>query len=233
MITRNVNINRYDDEYALFGKALPYIAMAIGAGLVFLLGVILRLGMYAQHEWGNTAVVDSAKTITIVLAFSAVVLTAFAWKLFKSRDQFHHHISIQAAITTVLAHVWLVVAVWQDLYDWMFGSTALYLYFFGAAIIGISWCIRRWAYRDPGDSQNEGGESGLDSVFTTIGLGKAQGPEKTAGQRLRQVIGSSWTWIRPKLSKMLKPSYQKLRTSLKSLVAWFMSVRQPKELKEK
>jgi hypothetical protein len=232
MITRNVNINRYDDEYALFGKALPYIAMMIGAGLVFVLGVIIRLGMYAQAQWGNTPVLDSARIVTFVIIGSSILLTALAWRLFKSRDQFHHHISLQAAVTTILAHGWLIVAVWQDMYDWMFGSTALFLYFFGAAVLGLSWCIRRWAYRDPGDSK-EGGEGGLDSVFTTIGLGKAQGPEKTAGRKLLQGINSFWTWTRPRLSKMLKVSYQKSRIYLRNLVVWFTSLRRQQESKEK
>lgn len=212
MSTRNINVNRYDDEYALFGKALPYIAMLIGAGLTFLIAVITRLGMWAQAEWNNTAAHDSAVIITWVIVGSCIILSGLAWKLFHERDKFHHYISWHALVTTILVHAWLIMAIWQDLGEWMFGVPTLYAYFFGGAILGISWCIRRWAFRG---ELSEEGERASD-IWDVIGLGKPQGPEKTLGTRLRQWmmaaklgISSFLIWITAKLSKTLKRNSQK------------------------
>jgi hypothetical protein len=166
--TRNINVTRYDDEYALFGKALPYVAMAIGAGLAFVVALITRLGIYAQQMWNDTAALDSTKMITWIIIVSAILLTALAWKLFRPRDQFHHHISIHAAVTTILIHAWMLMAMWQDIGEWMFGVPTVYAYFFGGGILGVSWCIRRWAYR--GDLEEQENGSG-ENVFAAIGLG--------------------------------------------------------------
>jgi hypothetical protein len=169
MTTRNINVTRYDDEYALFGKALPYVAMAIGAGLAFVVAAITRLGIYAQVMWNNTPAIDSTKTITWIIIVSGVLLAALAWKLFRPRDQFHHFIAIHAAVTTVFIHAWMLMAVWQDLGEWMFGMPTVYAYFYGGGILGISWCIRRWAYR--GDLEEQENDGPGENVFAAIGLG--------------------------------------------------------------
>lgn len=212
--TRNINVSHYDDEYALFGKALPYIAMLIGAGLAFVIAVITRIGIWSQNHWGNMPFEESSKAITWILIVSCVLLSALAWKLFRPRDIVHYYISWHAVVTTILIHAWLIMAVWQDKGDWIFGAPTVYAYFFGGAIVGISWCIRRWAYR--GDMNDEGGESSSD-IWDVIGLGKEQGPEKTLGTeslrwmmaKARWGILSSWTWITARLSKMQKRNSQK------------------------
>ncbi len=165
MSTRNINVNRYEDEYVVFGKALPYLAMLIGAGLVFIAAVITRLGVWAQYSFNNVPAQESNNALTIILCVSCVILTALAWKLFRSRDQIHHYISWHAAITSVLVHAWLIMAVWQDSGEWMFGVPVVYTYFYGGAIIGLSWCIRRWAYRGEEQASSE------SNVFEAIGLG--------------------------------------------------------------
>lgn len=169
MATRNINVTRYDDEYALFGKALPYIAMLIGAGLAFLFAVISRLGVWAQVNWGDTSAVDASQILTFIIVISMLILSALAWKLFRPRDQFHHFISIHAAVTSVLVHVWMIIAIWQDLGEWMFGMPTVYTFFYGAAVLALSWCIRRWAYRGEDNENSSKGEN----PFAAIGLGES------------------------------------------------------------
>ncbi len=167
MPTRNINVTRYDDEYALFGKALPYIAMAIGAGLAFLIAFITRLAIYAQLVWGSTPVEKSSWMITVFIVISMLILSTLAWKLFRPRDQFHHHVAAHAATTSALIHIWLIIAVWQDAGDWMFGVPTLYIYGWGAIVIALSWCIRRWSFRGEDFSEKK-----IDSnPFAAIGLG--------------------------------------------------------------
>jgi hypothetical protein len=205
--TRNINVSRYDDEYALFGKALPYIAMLIGAGLVFALAFITRVGVWYQVEYSAGVAYDSSRTLTWIIVISCVVLCPIAWVLFKKRQQFHPFIAIHAVVTVILCHAWLIMAVWQDMGNWMFGSPTLYAYFYGGAVLGVSWCIRRWAYREVVDEGGEGNNTA--DLFDTIGLGKARGPERTVGLRLSLAIRSSWTWTTQRLLRMLRRNSQK------------------------
>lgn len=209
MSTRNINVTRYDDEYALFGKALPYIAMLIGAGLAFLIAVLTRLGVWAQAEWNNTPAQESSEVLTWIISISCIILSVLAWKLFRDRDQFHHYISWHALITTVLIHGWLIMAVWQDMGEWMFGVPTLYVYFFGASVLGISWCIRRWAFR----GEVVESEEKRSDIWEVIGLGKEQSPDQTLGKRLSHLkttamsaINLSWIWIIARLLKTRRKS---------------------------
>jgi len=205
--TRNVNINRYEDEYALFGKALPYIAMLIGSGLVFLLAVVTRLGIYSQDRWNHTPPDDSTKMVVWIIIISCVLLSALGWKLFRPRDQFHHYVSVHVLITSILVHAWLLMAVLQNQGEWMFGMPTVYAYFYGGAVLGLSWCIRRWSFR--GEINGEEMTNNSSDIWEVIGLGKAQGPERTLGSRfIRQTttkaksgISSLWIWIIVRLSK--------------------------------
>src|SRR3954468_977272 len=118
--TRNINVSHYDDEYALFGKALPYIAMLIGAGLAFVIAVVTRLGIWAQMNWGDASAHDSSQVLTWIIVGSMIILSALAWKLFRPRDIVHYYISWHAVVTTILVHVWLIMAIWQNMGEWMF-----------------------------------------------------------------------------------------------------------------
>lgn len=178
MSTRNINVSRYEDEYALFGKALPYIAMLIGAGLAFFIGVLSRLGIWAQSQWGDTSAHDSSVMLTWIIIISGVLLSAIAWKLFRPRDAVHYYVSWHAVITTVLVHAWLIMALWQDLGEWMFGTPTVYAYFYGGIVLGVSWCIRRWAYREDMGQQEEQG-----NVFAAIGLGEATHLDKNKSHK--------------------------------------------------
>ena len=178
MSTRNINVTRYDDEYALFGKALPYLTMLIGAGLAFAVAVVTRLGIWAQINWGETSADDASKIITWIIIISAVVLSALAWKLFRPRDIVHFYVSWHAVVTTILVHAWLIMAIWQDIGEWMFGTPTVYAYFYGGIVLGLSWCIRRWAYR--GDVQEEEAQG---NVFAKIGLGEATHLDKNKSHR--------------------------------------------------
>src|SRR3954469_14580218 len=207
MTTRNINVTRYDDEYALFGKALPYIAMLIGAGLVFVVAAITRLGVYAQVMWSDADAGDSSRIITWILIASAVLLSALAWKLFRPRDRFHHHIAIHATVTSVFVHAWLILAVWQNLGAWMFSMPTVYAYFYGGGILGLSWCIRRWAYRgdlDEGEDNKPG-----ENVFATIGLGSGthivkEKSYRTSNGAVYRLKGSLGTTVEDFKKKLLE-----------------------------
>jgi len=160
--TKNINVSK--DEYALFGKALPYVAMLIGAALLFFVGFFTRVGIWAQAKLGDTSSIDSTKVVTWCVLLSAILLCAVAWKLFSQRKGLfiQHH----ATATVLLGHIWLLVSLWEDQGDWMFGIPTLFLYFFGAAVIGLSWSIRRWAFR-----AHEQDESSGHNPFEELGLG--------------------------------------------------------------
>lgn len=165
MASNNRNITVSRDEYAIFGRALPYIAMLIGAGLILLTGVLSRIGIYMQHIWGDTPIVESSQVTTWIILLSCILLGAVAWKLFSSRTG--HFIKQHATITVVLTHAWLLMSIWEDAGDWMFGAPTLYAFFWGATIVGVSWCIRRWAFRGDDNSSNSN-----ENPFETIGLGE-------------------------------------------------------------
>lgn len=168
MATTNRNVTVTKDEYALFGKALPYIAMLIGAALLFFTGVITRFGIWAQDRWGDTSAYDATKVATWCVLLSAVLLSAVTWKLFGQRKG--PFIRQHATITVVLGHAWLLFALWEDLGDWVFGIPSMYAYFFGAGCIALSWSIRRWAFR----AAEIGEESNGFNPFEEIGLGNSR-----------------------------------------------------------
>jgi len=163
--TKNINVSK--DEYALFGKALPYVAMLIGAALLFFVGFFTRVGIWAQAKLGDTSSIDSTKVVTWCVLLSTILLCAVAWKLFSQRKGLfiQHH----ATATVLLGHVWLLVSLWEDQGDWMFGIPTLFLYFFGAGVIGLSWSIRRWAFRAHEQDENSNGFN----PFEEMGLGSS------------------------------------------------------------
>lgn len=166
MATSNRNVTVTKDEYALFGQALPYIAMLIGAALLFLTGAFTRIGIWAQDRWGDTSAYDSTKIATWCVLLSAVLLCAVAWQLFGQRKG--PFIRQHATLTVFLGHVWLLFALWEDVGDWIFGIPSVFAYFFGAGCIALSWAIRRWAFRA---SEMTDDSSGFNP-FEEMGLGE-------------------------------------------------------------
>jgi hypothetical protein len=166
MATSNRNVTVTKDEYALFGQAMPYIAMLIGAGLLFFTGVFIRISVWAQERWGDTAVYDSTQIATWCVLLSSVILCAVTWKLFGQRKG--PFIRQHATITVALGHIWLIFALWEDLGDWMFGIPTVSAYFFGATCIGLSWALRRWSFRAAEMTE----ESSGFNPFEEMGLGE-------------------------------------------------------------
>lgn len=168
MATTNRNVTVTKDEYAIFGKALPYIAMLIGASLLFFTGVLTRLGIWAQARWGDTSAMDATQIATWCVLLSSIILCAITWKLFGQRKG--PFIREHATTTVVLGHAWLLFALWEDMGDWVFGVPTVFAYFFGASCIGLSWAIRRWAFRAAEMSE----ESDGFNPFDEIGLGNSR-----------------------------------------------------------
>src|SRR5687767_13290361 len=112
MASSNRTLRVTKDEWTFFGTLLPYLAMVMGATLTLLLGIVTRLGIMAQAKFAETPIIQSSRAITIIILISCVVLSAIAWKLFSQRRG--HFIAPHATITAVLAHLWLILAVWDN-----------------------------------------------------------------------------------------------------------------------
>lgn len=167
MATSNRTLKVTKDEWTFFGTLLPYLAMVLGALLTFALGALTRVGIMAQNKISDTPIYESSQALTIVALISCLVLGAVAWKLFSQRRG--HFIAPHATITVVLAHAWLILSIWEDIGDWMFGAPTLYAFFYGSVIVALSWCIRRWAFRD-----DENYVEDADNPFEMAGLGAAR-----------------------------------------------------------
>jgi len=170
MASSNRTLRVTKDEWTFFGTLLPYLAMLLGALLTLLLGVITRAGIMLQHKAEGTSIYHSSEMVTWVICISAVLLSAIAWKLFAKRGSQTHEpfIAQHAVITVVFTHLWLTMAVWEDMGDWLFGAPTMTAFFYGAVILGLSWCIRRWAFSDydgDNDSGNPFEEAGLGAAY--------------------------------------------------------------------
>lgn len=186
------------DEWTFFGTLLPYLAMILGAILTLLLGVVTRLGIMAQHHFTGADIGDASKALTWVVAMSCIVLGSIAWKLFSQRrGQF---IAPHATITAILAHLWLIFAIWEDSGDWMFGAPTLYAFFYGAIIVGLSWCIRRWAFRDEDGSFEE-----AENPFEAAGLGSARVDKRNS----REVAGGHRFRVQLPIGKTIEDAKSK------------------------
>lgn len=157
------------DEWTFFGTLLPYLAMIMGGVLTFLLGVITRLGIMAQYKFGDTPIDSSSKAITWIVVISMLILSAIAWKLFNQRRG--HFVAHHATITVVLAHLWILMAIWQHKGSWLFGTPTAYAFFYGSIVVALSWCIRKWAVRDEEGFIQEGD---MVNPFEEAGLGAAR-----------------------------------------------------------
>lgn len=140
--------------------------MIVGALLTLLVGIITRVGIMIQHNAEGTSIVDLSQGVTLITLISCILLSVIAWKLFGLRPGpfIRHH----ATITVVLAHLWILMAVWEDSGDWLFGAPSMYVFFYGSIIIGLSWCIRRWAFHDDYDNNDS------SNPFEEAGLGAAK-----------------------------------------------------------
>ncbi len=190
------------DEWTFFGTLLPYVAMVVGSILTLLLGVVTRIGIMLQHTYSGTEIASASKGLTWIAVISCIVLGTIAWKLFSQRrGQF---IAPHATITVVLVHVWLILAIWEGSGDWMFGAPTLYAFFYGAIIVALSWCIRRWALRDE-DSFTEEAEN----PFEAAGLGEARIDKRNS----REVAGGHRFRLRLPIGKTIEDAKNK-RTAL-------------------
>lgn len=177
MASSNRTLRVTKDEWTFFGTLLPYLAMVLGAILTLLLGVITRIGIMLQNKFEHTPTYDSSEMVTWVICVSAAILSAIAWKLFAKRASQTHEpfIAVHAVLTVVFVHAWLIMAVWEDMGDWMFGAPTMTAFFYGAVIIALSWCIRRWAFSDTSNDNKA-------NPFEEAGLGDAYLDKKNSHQ---------------------------------------------------
>jgi hypothetical protein len=164
MSSRTLKVTK--DEWTFFGTLMPYLAMIMGATLTLLMGVVTRAGIMIQHNVSGTPIVEASRGLTWIVLISCIILSAIAYKLFSQRKA--QFIALHATITVILAHAWLVMAIWDDVGQWIFGAAAFYAFFYGSVVVALSWCIRRWAMRDEEESEE------MDNPFERAGLGSAR-----------------------------------------------------------
>lgn len=190
------------DEWTFFGTLLPYVAMVVGSILTLLLGVVTRIGIMLQHTYGDADISSASKLLTWITVISCLILSTIAWKLFSQRrGQF---IAPHATVTVIAVHLWLILAIWQDSGEWLFGAPTLYAFFYGAIIVAVSWCIRRWALRDEESFSEE-----PENPFEAAGLGEARIDKRNS----KEVAGGHKFRLRLPIGKTIEDAKNK-RTAL-------------------
>jgi hypothetical protein len=199
MASRTLKVTK--DEWTFFGTLLPYFAMIMGAFLTLSMGVITRIGIMIQHNTSGADIIQASKGITWIIIISCFILSAIAWKLFSQRKGLF--IAPHATITVILAHAWLILAIWSNPGDWVFGANAFYVFFYGAVVVALSWCIRKWALRDEDSSDD------YQNPFEAAGLGAA----RIDGRNTRDVAGGRRFRLRLPIGKSIEEA-KKARVDL-------------------
>lgn len=171
------------NEFVILGIFLPYIAMTIGMILAFILATLLRLGVTLNGYMGGS-LLTATWWVTAAVVVSAVVLCFLSWQFFGQRKGLY--MKEHATVTVFLGHVWMLFAVWDDVGDVIFGLVPCYLWLMGNVVIGLSWCLRRWANFSNGEHVAED-KKGIN--LEEIGLGGSyfagKGKEENGIRKLR------------------------------------------------
>ncbi len=156
------------NEYVILGIFLPYIAMTVGMVLAFLFAFLIK-GIVAAHVYfgGADPFVASCWT-TGAVAISAGVLGFLSWKFFGQRKAMY--IKEHTLITVLLAHAWILMYIWSDPGELLPGSWVFYTALFGNVVVGLTWCLRRWANFSHGEHTAEDKKS---INLEEIGLGNS------------------------------------------------------------
>jgi hypothetical protein len=154
------------NEYIILGLLLPYLAMVLGMVLALVFAFVMRVYMY---WFGSEGVLSDTFIATGIILISAGVLCWCAWRFFGQRKAID--IKEHATLTTGLAHVWMLFAMWSNLGSWVWHGWVLVVWTFGCVIIGLSWCMRRWAQN--GDDSVAGRDDNTKSTLDKIGLGES------------------------------------------------------------
>ena len=152
------------DEWVFVGLLLPYLAMMLGMVLMMLLSFATRLFIWVDSRVGDNEALSSTWIMTGVVFISALVLCPLAYVFFRQRKAVI--IAEHATITVAIGHIWWLLSMWENFGEWMWGRLSLFSWFFGSIIIGLSWCLRRWAKGDGDDDTPD-----RDGPFKVIGLG--------------------------------------------------------------
>lgn len=152
------------NEYIILGLLLPYLAMVLGMVLMFIFAVLIRVWI----KWlGSGNVLGDTFIATGLVLVSGLVLCLCAHWFFGQRKAIY--IREHAIITTGLGHVWMLFALWSRYGHWFWGRWVFVLWVFGCAILGLSWCMRRWAQN--GEDSVAGRDDNTKTTLDTIGLG--------------------------------------------------------------
>lgn len=154
------------NEYIILGLLLPYLAMVLGMVLALSFAFVMRLYMY-WFGWDGYG--RDASVATGVVCLSAGILCWCAHRFFGQRKAID--IREHAILTTGLAHLWMLFAVWSDYGDWIWAGWVFVCWVFGCIIIGLSWCMRRWAQN--GEDSADGRDDRTKSTLDKIGLGES------------------------------------------------------------
>jgi hypothetical protein len=155
------------DEWVIMRILLPYLGMLFG--MLIVLGFAAGTRLFIWLDWKMIAKTEEQLrtdtwVVTGVVILSGIILTWLAWIFWGQRKALI--IKEHAALTVALAHVWWLVALWENYGKGYFSRYTIFMWVFGCIILGLSWCLRNWA-ASKADEDSEG----RNGSFGEIGLG--------------------------------------------------------------
>jgi len=144
----NINISDMNDEYAVFSWWKPYIMQASGTAILFFGVALVRIAQWIAYHFFNHAPATAQLSWGTIITGLAV--TFFIYKFYHRRGEQGNEVLIRfhPTITALMITAWATIA-WNDNpTNWMFGELSLYLFFFGAIFLGVTWAGRRWSFKN-------------------------------------------------------------------------------------
>lgn len=157
---------RIGHENLILRTLLPYLAMMMGMAMALAFAFVMRVYMY---WFGYEGVLGDTFIASGIVLLSAGILCWCSWRFFGQRKAID--IKEHATLTTGIAHVWMLCALWSDLGSWVWSGSVLVLWTFGSIIVGLTWCIRRWAQN--GEDTGGGRDDNTKTTLEKIGLGES------------------------------------------------------------
>lgn len=151
------------NEFVILGLLLPYLAMMLGMVIMLLFALVVRVWMHVDVRWLKGDMQDDLNVLTVIALFSAWVLCFCAYRFYGQRKA--ELVKEHALLTVFAGHYWYVMALWDSPAKWVFSQRVIFGWLFGCIIIGLSWCIRRWAKSDGNDISPD-----RENILAEIGL---------------------------------------------------------------
>lgn len=157
------------DEWVIMRILLPYIGMLFGMLFVLAGAALTRGFIWVDYRFiardAEQLFVDTW-VVTGVVIFSGLLLSWLAWTFWGQRKAVI--VKEHATLTVAIAHVWWLLALWENYGQPWFSRFTIFSWLFGSAVIGLSWCLRNWAMSKADEDSVADHHGGFDE----IGLGE-------------------------------------------------------------